>query len=228
MLDEIQDGVRTITLRRDPMNTLDLPTVEQLSALFASHPADMPLVLAGSRAVFSAGVDAKIFMGYPPAQQLEMARAITRMTAHLLAITSPVIAAIPGHALGGGFVLALCCDYRIATDAVEAKFGLFEAKAGIAFPSGPALIVRHELAAPLLRHMTLSCRSVSAQELARHAVVDELADTDGVRAAAQERAQELAKLPGFPAVKAQMRGELAKQVRHLAEAQREDAFLRAD
>lgn len=180
MLDQTIDGVRIVTLRREPMNTLDLAAVEALGALFAEHRADVPLVLAGSGGVFCAGVDAKAFMGYAPAQRLEMAQAITQMTAHLLAIAAPVVAAIPGHALGGGLVLALCCDHRVATDAADAKFGLFEAKAGIAFPSGPALIVQRALPAPLLRQLTLSCRSVSAQELAPRRV--RRAGGDGSRA----------------------------------------------
>lgn len=224
MKDYTQGGVRTITLHRHPMNTLDLEAVERLADLFESHPSDTSLILEGSGGVFSAGVDAKCFMGYDQAQRLEMARAITRMTASLLSITAPVVASIPGHALGGGFVLALCCDYRIATHAEEAKFGLFEAKAGIAFPAGPALIVQSELPANLLRQMTLSSRSVSASDLIRHAVFDELAETESVAERARARIGDLAAQPGFRAVKAQMRDNLAARVRQLAVEGREVAF----
>lgn len=224
MKERIEDGVRTITLHREPMNTLDLEAVEKLSALFEGHPSDLPLVLEGSDGVFSAGVDAKRFMTYDRAQRLEMARAITRMTAHLLSIPMPVVASIPGHALGGGLVLALCCDYRIATDAVQAKFGLLEAKAGIVFPDGPAHIVQSELSPPLLRQLTLSSRAAAGADLLQHAVLDELADTDRVGALAHERGRTLAAQPGFRAVKAQMRGALAARVRELAATGRETAF----
>lgn len=224
MIENTEDGVRTLTLRRDPMNTLDIDAVERLGALFETHPPDLPLVLAGSAGVFSAGVDAKQFMGYDQARRREMARAITRMTGHLLSIPAPVVAAISGHALGGGLVLTLCCDYRIATNAEQAKFGLFEAKAGIAFPDGPAHIVQCELPPTLLRQLTLSSRSVSAPELMRHGVFDELADPDGVTALATHRARELAGQPGFRAVKAQMRGAMAAQVKVLANEGREHAF----
>ncbi|OQW74761.1 MAG: hypothetical protein BVN32_12470 [Proteobacteria bacterium ST_bin14] len=224
MIEDIDDGVRTVTLRRHPMNTLNLDAVKRLSALFENHPSDLPLVLEGSEGVFSAGVDAKQFMGYDRAQRIEMARAITRMTGHLLRIPAPVVAAISGHALGGGLVLALCCDYRIATNAERAKFGLFEAKAGIAFPDGPAHIVQSELPPTLLRQLTLSSRSVSAEELMRHAVFDETADPDRVTALARDRARELAGQPGYRAVKAQMRGALAARVNQLATEGCESAF----
>ena len=224
MLEDTEDGVRTVTLRRDPMNTLDLAAVERLSALFENHPPDLPLVLNGSEGVFSAGVDAKQFIGYDRAQRVQMARAITRMTANLLRIPAPVVASIPGHALGGGLVLALCCDYRVATNAEQAKFGLLEAKAGIAFPDGPAHIVQSELPATVLRQLTLSSRIVSAADLMRHGVFDETTDPDRVTALANNRARELAAQPGFRAVKAQMRGALAARVHQLANEGRESAF----
>lgn len=224
MIENTEDGVRKITLRRNPMNTLDFDAVERLSALFEDHPSDLPLVLEGSESVFSAGVDAKLFMGYDRARRLEMARAITRMTGHLLSIPAPVVAAISGHALGGGLVLTLCCDYRIATNAEQAKFGLFEAKAGIAFPDGPAHIVQTELPTTLLRQLTLSSRSLSAAELIRHGVFDETADPDRVTTLASNRARELAGQDGFRAVKTQMRGALAARVIHLANEGREEAF----
>jgi len=220
----VEAGVRIITLQRDPMNTLDLGAIETLSAFFAGHPPGMPLVLEGSAGLFSAGVDSRAFGQYTPVERIDLARAITRMTAHLLSIAAPVVAAVPGHALGGGLVLVLCCDHRVATRSETAKFGLFEARAGIAFPAGPALIVQSELSSPLLRHLTLSCGSVSSEELLRQRVFDELADPDDVASTARDRARDLAQLPGFQKVKAQMRGALAAAVRKLAAEGHEPAF----
>ncbi|MGG6549668.1 UNVERIFIED_CONTAM: enoyl-CoA hydratase/isomerase family protein, partial [Prevotella sp. 15_C9] len=77
------------------------------------------------------------------------------MVARLLAIETPVVAAINGHALGGGFVLMLACDYRLGADTAAAKLGMTEAQAGIPFPAGPLEVMRHELAPTLLRRLTL-------------------------------------------------------------------------
>lgn len=224
MIETLEGGVRTITLRRDPMNTLDFDAIERLSALFENHPSDLQLILQGSEGVFSAGVDAKKYMDYDSARRLQLARAITRMTAHLLRIKMPVVAAISGHALGGGLVLALCCDYRIATNDEQAKFGLLEAKAGIAFPDGPAHIVQSELPPTLLRQLTLTSRSVSATDLMRQCVFDEVEEPARVTALAIRRARELAEQPGFRAVKTQVRGALAARVTDLANEGRESAF----
>ncbi len=222
--DNRTDGIRTITIARPPMNALDLDTIKGLALLFKGHPADLPLVLEGAGAAFSAGVDTKAFADYGSQERLDLARAITGMTAALLAVPAPVVAAIKGHALGGGLVLALCCDYRIATDDESAKFGLMEARAGVPFPSGPVEIVRDELPGPLLRSLTLTSRAVPSSFLAGEGVFDELAAPEAIGGLARERAQELASQPAFAAVKAQMRGALAARVAARAREAREPFF----
>src|ERR1700758_3958351 len=94
-----------------------------------------------------------------------MVRGITRMVARLLAIPAPVVAAMNGHALGGGFVLMLACDYRIAAAVEAAKLGMTEAKAGIPFPAGPLEVMRHELRPEMLRRLTLTGAVLDPREL---------------------------------------------------------------
>jgi enoyl-CoA hydratase len=176
--------------------------------------------------VFSAGVDTRAFAGYSRDRRHEMVRAITRMVARLLAIPVPMVAAINGHALGGGFVLMLACDHRIATDAETARLGMTEAKAGIPFPAGPLDVMRHELAPELLRRLTLTSAVLRARELKELGVIDELCAADEVKSHAVAAAHGLAALPAFGAVKRQIRGGLAERVAALAAAG-QDAFLDA-
>ena len=75
-----------------------------------------------------------------------------------------------------------------------------------------------------LRQLTLFCNTLSASDLVQQFVFDELAEPDQVRAEACLKALELAALPGFRAVKAQMRGGLAAEVRDLARLGQEPAF----
>src|SRR5262249_55698375 len=140
------DGTLLIAIDRPPVNALDLHAIRALEQTFAGITREVPqggIVLTGSRQFFSAGVDTRAFASYSRDQRHEMVRAITQTTARLLAIPVPVVAAVNGHALGGGFVLMLACDYRIAADAEATKLGMTEAQAGLPLPAGPLGIIPH-------------------------------------------------------------------------------------
>lgn len=219
------DGVGLVIVNRPKLNLLDIETIEQLSLAFERHDPDRPLVLAGAGDVFSAGVDSKAFAQYDVGRRLELARKITRMTAYLLAIRAPVVAAIAGHAIGGGFVLTLCADYRIASDDPGARFALGEAKAGVPFPTGPMEIIRHEIDGPSLRRLTLSGAVMSSSELVAQGIFDSAVPPAEVLPAAIATATELSGQPAWRAVKQQLRGGLHERVLQLAMAGQEPYFL---
>ena len=217
-----------LTIDRPPVNALDLETIEALRTAFVSVAADPPaggvvLTGAGERA-FSAGVDTTAFAGYDSARRRALVLAITDMTAALLSIACPVVAAVNGHALGGGFVLMLACDLRLAVRSEAARFGLTEAQAGVPFPAGPAEIIRSELPAGLLRRWTLSSEVVGAAALAERDVIDALCPSHALIETALLRAAQLAAQPAFSTVKRQVRGPLAERVAALA-AKGDDPFL---
>ena len=153
-----------------------------------------------------------------------MVLAITRMTAAILSLSCPLVAAVNGHALGGGFVLMLCCDYRLVADDGALRLGLTEGRAGVPFPAGPVAIMKHEISMGLLRQMTLSSRVVSPQDMTQYGVVDALASKEHIVEKAVAAARELASQPAFAVVKKQVRGGLAAEVQALAVAAT-DPFL---
>ena len=196
----IIDDTLLITIDRPPVNALDLDMILALEQTFAAAAHDVPrngVVLTGSGQVFSAGVDTRAFAGYDREQRHEMVRAITRMVARLVSIPLPVVAGINGHALGGGFVLMLGCDYRIAADNEAAKLGMTEAQAGIPFPAGPLEIMRHELSPELLRAMTLTSAVLKPRELVAARVVDALCPVEEIRSRSLAAAKTLAAQQAF-------------------------------
>lgn len=218
------DGVRVLTMNAPRLHLFTPETVAGLTEAFAANDATKPLVVTSTGDVFSAGVDVKAISAFDKAGVAEFARAITRMTATLLAIDAPVIAALPGHAIGGGLVLALCADFRVATDDDAAKFGLGEAKAGVPFPSGPAAVILAELPPNRIRRLALASINETGQTMRDIGVFDELAPRAELRDRAVTTAKTLAAQPAFAAVKRQVRGELRNALQEAAASGSEPHF----
>lgn len=219
-----RDGVSVVTINRPPVNALDADAVEALRVAFEALGRDPPpkgVVLTGAGAAFSAGVDVRAFGSYDRAARTDFIHAITRMTAALLALPTPLVAAVNGHALGGGFVLMLCADWRICADVADLKLGMPEARAGVPFPAGPLQIIEAELAPAQLRRLALASLTLSPVAAQADGVIDDVA-ADAV-AAALAAAERLSAQPAFATVKRQVRGALLERVRAAADAP--DAFL---
>jgi enoyl-CoA hydratase/carnithine racemase len=101
-------------------------------------------------------------------------------------ITKPIIAAINGHAIGGGFELALACDIRIASE--KAKFGVFEVRYGL--HQGDGGIVRLIAIAGLATalELTLTGREVTAEEAYRLRLVAKVVPQENLMATAEQYA----------------------------------------
>jgi len=221
------DETLLISIDRPPVNALDLDAIAELKQAFATAAREMPqggVVLTGGGDVFSAGVDTRAFASYSGEQRQAMVQAITHMMAQLLAIPVPVVAAVNGHALGGGFVLMLGCDYRMGVDREAARLGMTEAQAGIPFPIGPLEVIRHELSPELLRRMALTSAVLGMRELQGSRAIDELCAVEDLRSKALAKAKRLAAQPAFRTVKRQIRGGLAQRVAALASSG-QDALL---
>jgi enoyl-CoA hydratase/carnithine racemase len=129
---EVAEGIGTIRLDRPPMNALDKRVQDELAATAreaASRRDVRAVIVYGGEKVFSAGADVKEMaaMSYP--DMANRAGALQGSWTEVARIPQPVIAAIRGHALGGGCELALCADFRVC--AQEAKIGQPEIQLGI-------------------------------------------------------------------------------------------------
>jgi enoyl-CoA hydratase len=220
------DGVAHLTLDRPPVNALDLETVERLRTLFAGLAAQPPLglVIRGAGRCFCAGVDTRAFTAYSRDDRARMVLAISAMVTELYALPCPVVSAVGGHALGGGFVLMLGADVGLAADDAQIKLGLTEAQAGVPFPAGPLEVIRAELSPELLRRLTLTSQTLPPQALHGLGVIDELCDAANLNTRAEARVRELASQPGHRLVKAQVRGATIAKLRAIV-ASAEDPLI---
>jgi enoyl-CoA hydratase len=113
---------------------------------------------------------------------------------NLLAMPKPTLAAVSGHAIAGGLVLALACDYRLGSDAGW-KLGLNEVAIGASYPKAAIEIVKLRLTHEQAGELTLGAGIYPASHAVRLGVVAELLPAADFDAAVARRAARLAAFP---------------------------------
>jgi enoyl-CoA hydratase len=174
--------------------------------------------------VLLGGLDLKVVPKYSPDEQRDMIRTVNRMIRGLYALARPVVAAVNGHAMAGGLVLALACDVRVATS-TPCKLALTEVNVGIPFPAGPMTIVMAELPPQAARLLTLTGDAFAPPRALALGIVDEVVPPEQVLPRALERAAAFSALPGYPRIKAQLRAAAVAELTRIIE-QDDDPMLR--
>jgi enoyl-CoA hydratase len=189
------DDITVVTLDRPPANALDPSLLtagaETVDQLLADPPG--AVVLTGSGAFFSGGADLRLVPELSPEDQAALTRTFNRMFSGWYQLPRPVVAAVNGHAVAGGLVLALCADYRVVGR--SGRFGLTEVKVGIPFPSAAMAIVQGELVAPVVRRLVLRGELFDSSTAMELDLFDEQVEDDQVLDRAIEVARELSSLP---------------------------------
>jgi enoyl-CoA hydratase/carnithine racemase len=124
----VNDGVATVTLTHGKVNALNESTVEELQVV-SDHLKDddgvRAVVLTGNDKFFSFGLDIPELYDYTKEGFHRFLVKFTGLYTSIFQFPKPVIASIGGHAIAGGCMLALACDYRLMVDG-RAKIGLNE------------------------------------------------------------------------------------------------------
>ena len=194
--DDQPGGVRVLTLDRPPANALDETLLADLAAALAAARDDdhvRALVLTGAGAFFSGGFDL-----VAPRRDQEAARALRALYrdthASLLAFPKPTVARLAGHAVAGGLVLVLACDYRLGREG-DYRVGLNEVAIGASFPRVALEIVRLRLPHARASELLLGAALYPAAQAVRLGVVDELLPPDTFDATVLRRAERLGAFP---------------------------------
>ena len=213
------DGVRTLTVDRPPANAMDVGLLAELVEAIDDICQDPPtaLVLSGRPGFFSGGADLKAVPGYGPDQQREMVQGINRMAIGVYSLPCPVVAAVTGHAIAGGMVLALCADYRIASS--HGRYGLTEVKVGVPYPQAAIIAVQSELAPHATRRLALTNRLIDAEECVALGAFDEAVAPEAVVGRSREVAAELGAFPNgeYARAKRELRGATVARMKAGAE-----------
>lgn len=187
--------VALVTIYRpEKLNALDLDMLEALDDVCAEIEGDhraRAAVITGEGKAFSTGGDIAAWAAMtPPEFGFEWVRFGHRVFARLAELRVPLIAALTGHALGGGLELAASADIRIAEP--QATLGMPETGLGMVPGwSGTQRLVRR-FGAQNVRRMVLGGEIFSAEEARALGLVDQLTETGGALAGAMSYAERVA------------------------------------
>lgn len=206
------DGVAVLTLRHGKANALDIELCEALAARLRDlRTADAKaIVITGQGTMFSAGVDLKRLSAGGADYIRQFLPALHDLYEAAFFHPKPVVAAINGHAIAGGCVLACCADRRIM--AREAgRIGVTELLVGVPFPSLAFEVVRFAVPPRYLPEVTLTGATYATDAALQRGWIDEVAEPAELMADALAEAQELAALspPAFAQTKKQIREGVA-------------------
>jgi enoyl-CoA hydratase/carnithine racemase len=165
-----------------------------------------PLLLSGSQDAFSAGLNLKEVASLDRDGMRRFLRLLDDTVSELALHGAPVVAAINGHAIAGGCVLALACDHRVMTASESARIGLNEVALGLRFPPRTLALVRLRIAAQHRERVLLGAGLHGPRAALELGLVDEVAADPLGRG--RERLAELAKHPrgAYAACKQDIRG----------------------
>jgi crotonobetainyl-CoA hydratase len=187
----VDDGVLTITLDRPKANAIDVATSLALHAAFVrlqQDPALRVAIITGTGRFFSAGWDLSAAVAGEAIDADHGPGGFAGLT-EFFALDKPVIAAVNGLAIGGGFELALAADLMVAADTAE--FALPEVKLGMMADSGGVLRLPKRLPRAIAAELLLTGRRMGAAEAQRWGLVNRVVPLAQLAGAAQELAREL-------------------------------------
>lgn len=170
--------------------------------------AGEPVLLTGSGDALSAGLDLREVASLDPHGIGRFLGLLSKMTNALYTYRGPLVALVNGHAIAGGCVIALACDWRVAQRGVKMKMGLNEVALGLRFPPAIMTLVKKRVETRHLTEVILEAGLHDAENAHRLGLLDEVVE-DG-RAAAERRLALLGAHPrdAYASAKREARGTL--------------------
>lgn len=220
---EIDGKIARIVFDDGKANAMSVPFFEELGALLdrAESEGAGALVLAGRQGMFSGGLDLKLLPTLSRDGLRELSAAFARTMLRVYTLPIPTVAAVTGHAIAGGAVLAFACDRRYAVDG-RFRLQLNEVAIGIPMPSWMAAIASSAI--PPGQHVAalLHARAYAPAEALALGIVDGLVPEGGdVVRHATEHTADVAALPrdAYATSKRRLRAAEVERVLALLESE---------
>lgn len=194
---EIHNDVAIISLHREVTNALDLNLLNLLAETLERMNTDSisSLILTSSNdKFFSIGFDIPQLFEFTKKDFEHFFQTFNRFSLDLYTYPKPTIAAITGHAIAGGCILALCCDYRFIAEGRK-LMGLNEIKLGVPVPYPADCILRQLVGSRNAREILNTGEFYQPEKLLKMGMVDRVLPPEQVLPRALEKAELLGAMP---------------------------------
>lgn len=222
----IRKNVAVVKLSRDVTNAIDLHLIREISDCLAAKRGDESIsgcvLTSANEKFFSIGFDIPALIPLRKKDFGEFYRAFNRLCVELYSFPKPVVAAITGHAVAGGCILTLCCDYRFISDGKK-LMGLNEIKLGVPLPYPADCILRQIVDDRSVRKVLDTGDFFLPEETLSMGLVDGVMPLDKVLPASIDKVKSIASLSlaAFCAIKHNRTEMVLTQIRSsLAEKER--------
>lgn len=216
---EVSAGdILTLRLAHGKASALDLELCQALAEAIdtaAESSSVRSLIITGTGKIFSAGVDLPRLIDSGPDYVQPFLEALDACLQALFVFPKPAVAAINGHAIAGGAILAFACDYRIMS---SGRIGVPELLVGVPFPPLAAEIVRFGIPPQQLRSTLLFGETIDFEKAHVNGVIDETVSVDFLITRAKEIATRLSDVApqAFRITKRQIREPYLRNAAHMA------------
>lgn len=207
---ERRGAVAVVTMRHGRANALDVELCRSLvDALdHVERDGSAAVVLTGSGSMFSAGVDLRRVLAGGASYVRDLLPVLRAAFERLAFFERPVVAAVNGHAIAGGFVLLAAADQAVMV-ADRGRVGVTELRVGVPFPTVALELVRLRAGGVEAARLVYRAATVGPDQALARGLVDELAEADALLDRAAELATALAESgPAFALTKRQLRRPL--------------------
>lgn len=208
-----------LTMDDGKANAFDMDFFTQLDEALDECADASGIVLRGREGMFSGGLNLKLLTSLDQQGLLNLLVRFGQTMHRLWLEPRPVVAAVTGHAVAGGTILAMTCDHAVAADG-PFRWGLNETAIGMVMPEWILAIARANLRTDRYEDLIMSGALIGPSEAVEAGFADAVAPLEDVVSAAERKAAELAGLPrhAYAATKRRLRGPASEASLSVIEA----------
>lgn len=226
VIKEFRDHIAILRLNSGAANPINVKLVDELSkSLTEIRGTARGMVLCGGQQFFSAGFDLPELLKLDRPAMGNFLERFNQLCLNLFTAPIPTVCALSGHAVAGGNILALTCDYRYASSEKK-KIGLNELKLGLPVPYLADMMLRHTIGNQYATQMIYSGEFMSFSDAKIIGLIDVIGQPEELEDFTLERLSQIASYPSqaLSAVKATKVEEIKRRYGNSIQS-KNDAFL---